>query len=150
EISVIKIDPQGAIDRRTRRINPGVSIPPAATAIHGISDADVADQPRFEKIAAGLLAHLDGCDLCGFGLKRFDLPILCSEFARSGRTFVLEGRAIIDTLEIYHACEPRDLSAAVRYFLGREHDGRHSAEADVLATVEVLDAMAGRYADLPR
>ena len=47
EISVIRVDPCGDREHRTRRINPGVPIPPDATAVHGISDADVADQPTF-------------------------------------------------------------------------------------------------------
>jgi DNA polymerase-3 subunit epsilon len=150
EISILKILPDGRRIHRTRRLNPGVPIPPAATAVHGITDADVACELRFEKVACGLLALLDGCDLCGFNLKKFDLRVLYSEFARAGYSLPLEGRAVIDPMEIFHRREPRDLAAAVRTYLGREHQGGHSAAADVLATAEVLDAMLARYADLPR
>jgi DNA polymerase-3 subunit epsilon len=150
EISVLKILPDGQQVHRTRRLNPGVPIPAAATAVHGISDADVAGEPRFAQVAGGLLAFLDGCDPCGYNLKRFDLRVLCGEFARAGRQFVLEGRAVLDPMEIFHRCQPRDLAAAVRTYLGREHDGGHSAAADVVATAEVLDAMLARHADLPR
>jgi DNA polymerase-3 subunit epsilon len=150
EISVLKLLPEGAYELRTRRLNPGMPIPPEATAVHGIADADVAGEPRFEQIAGGLLDFLNGCDLGGFNLKRFDLPLLRQEFARAGRSFSHEGLAIVDAMEIFHACEPRDLSAAVRFFLGREHERGHSAEADALATAQVLDAMLTRYAHLPR
>jgi DNA polymerase-3 subunit epsilon len=150
EISVLKILPDGSHRVATRLLNPGIPIPAEATAIHNIDDASVADAPHFEAIADRLLAFLDGCDLCGFNLKKFDLQILRAEFARAGRTLSLEDRAIIDPMEIYHAYEPRNLAAAVRFYCGREHAGGHRAEADVQAAVEILDAMLGRYADLPR
>jgi len=150
EISVLKIGPDGERTHRTRRLNPGRPIPPEATAVHGITDADVAGEPRFEQVADALLAFLDGCDLCGFNLKRFDLRILYGEVLRAGRKLVLEGRAIIDPMEIYHRQQPRDLAAAVRTYLGRDHQGGHSAAADVLATAEVLDAMVACYPELPR
>jgi DNA polymerase-3 subunit epsilon len=150
EISALKLLPDGQPQHRTRRLNPGIPIPEAATAVHHITDADVADAPRFAQLAGGLLAFLDGCDLCGFNLKRFDLRLLCAEFARAGRTLALEGRAILDPMEIFHRQEPRDLAAAVRTYLARDHDAGHSAEADVLATAEVLDAMLARYPELPR
>jgi DNA polymerase-3 subunit epsilon len=150
EISVLKVLPDGRHLHRTRRLKPGVPIPAEATAIHGITDADVADEPRFDQVAGALLALLDGCDLCGFNLKRFDLRVLHAEFTRAGHKLSLEGRAILDPMEIFHQREPRDLPAAVRFYLGREHEGGHSAAADVLATAEVLGAMLGCYADLPR
>jgi len=149
EISVLKILPDGQRVQRTRCLNPGISIPAEATAVHGITDADVACEPRFEQVADALLVFLDGCDLCGFNLKRFDLRVLFCEFSRASRQLTLEGRAIIDPMEIFHRYEPRDLAAAVRTYLGHEHEDRHSAAADVLATVDVLDAMVTRYPDLP-
>jgi DNA polymerase-3 subunit epsilon len=88
--------------------------------------------------------------LCGFNIKRFDLKILVSEFDRAGRKLPLDGRALIDPMEIFHDRERRDLSAAVRFYCGREHGGAHDASADVQATGEVLDAMLERYSDLPR
>jgi DNA polymerase-3 subunit epsilon len=150
EVSVLKVLPDGRAQHRTRRLNPGVPIPAAATAVHGITDTDVAGEPRFEQLADALLGFLGGCDLCGFNLKRFDLRMLYSEFRRAGRNLILEGRAIIDAMEIFHRYEPRDLAAAVRTYLGREHEGGHSAASDVLATAQVLDAMVTRYPDLPR
>ena len=150
EVGVLKVFPDGRRDARCRRVNPGVPIPAAASAVHGIHDADVADQPRFEQIAAGLLAFLDDSDLCGFNLKRFDLKVLVAEFRRAGRPLLLDGRALIDPLEIFHDRERRDLSAAVRFYCAREHAGAHGAAADVQATGDVLDAMLEHYPDLPR
>jgi DNA polymerase III subunit epsilon len=150
EISVLKLLPGGGREQRTLRINPGIPIPSAATAIHGITDDDVGESPRFEEVAGSLLAFLNGCDFCGFNVKRFDLRLMHTEFARVGRPLCLEGRAVIDAMEIFHRHEPRDLGAAVRFYLGRKHDGAHSATADVEATAQVLDAMLSRYTALPR
>ena len=90
------------------------------------------------------------CDLCGYNLQRFDLPMLLAEYTRAGRDLCLNGRAIIDPLAIFHEREKRSLGDAVRFYLDRDHDGAHAAEADVIATVAVLDAMLERYDDLPR
>jgi DNA polymerase-3 subunit epsilon len=150
EISVLTLRPGQPPAQHTERINPGIPIPPSTTAIHGITDADVADCPTFAERADFLLKLLDGCDLCGFNIKRFDLPLLYAEFARVGRRLPMEDRAVVDPQEIFHAYEPRDLSAAVRFYCGREHVGSHKAAADVLAAAEVLDAMLERYRDLPR
>jgi DNA polymerase-3 subunit epsilon len=72
------------------------------------------------------------------------------EFNRASQPLSLEGRAIIDPMEIFHTRERRDLAAAVRFYCGRDHNNAHAASADSLATAEVLDAMLGRYSDLPR
>jgi DNA polymerase-3 subunit epsilon len=150
EIGILKVLPGGRQERRNHRVNPGIPIPPEATAIHGIADADVANEPQFTQLAAHLRAFLEGCDLCGFNLKRFDLRVLYAEFNRASLPLSLEGRAILDPMEIFHAREPRDLAAAVRFYCGHEHENVHAAFADVLATAEVLDAMIGLYNDLPR
>jgi DNA polymerase III subunit epsilon len=149
EVSILKLGPDGAQDMRTRRVNPGIPIPESATAIHGITDAMVANCPTFRALAAGLLSFLDGADLCGFNLRRFDLRVLANELKRCGMSLPLAGRHVVDPIRIYHERERRDLSAAVRLYLGREHDGAHGAEADVLATVAILDAQITHYGDLP-
>jgi DNA polymerase III subunit epsilon len=150
QICVLRAEPDGRSDLQTRLVNPGVPIPAEALAIHGITDADVAAAPPFEGLAQGLLDFLDDCDLCGFNIRRFDLRMLWAEFRRVGMELPLDGRAIIDAMELFHAREPRDLAAAVRFYCGKEHAEGHDAANDVVATVEVLDAMLGRYADLPR
>lgn len=151
ELTAAKRDPGAeSTDIRTRRLNPGVSIPAEAIAVHGISDAMVADCLPFGAIARGLLDFLDGCDLAGFNLKRFDLKVLCNEFARCGLEFSIAGRSIIDVCEIFHQRQPRTLEAAVMFYLGCNDFAAHSSAGDVMATAEVLDAMLVRYDDLPR
>jgi len=150
EISVLKFTPPDKRVLRTRRLNPGMAIPADATAVHGITDADVEGEANFGDIAPQLLKFLDGCDLCGYNLKRFDLRMLYAEFERAGLVLHLDGRSIIDPMQIFHHYERRDLAAAVRFYLGREHENSHAAEADVQATAKVLAAMLDRYDDLPR
>ena len=112
EISVLRVRPDGGHDHRTGRVNPGVPIPPEATAIHGIGDDDVADSPTFRAIAPGLVRFLDGCDLAGFNILNFDLRLLVAEFNRVGLVFPVSGRRVIDACRIFHQREPRDLTAA--------------------------------------
>lgn len=150
EVCLLKFQPDGSRDRLLARIDPGMPIPAAASAIHGITDADVVGMPSFADLAEQVLGFLDGCDLCGFNIKRFDLQVLYAECTRCGRTLPLEDRAILDTMEIFHRQEPRDLVAAVRFYLGREHGQKHSAFGDSLAAAEVLEAMVRRYGELPR
>jgi DNA polymerase-3 subunit epsilon len=150
EIGILKVLPEGQQKHCNYRVNPGIPIPPEATAIHGIADTDVATAPSFADLASNVWAFLEGCDLCGFNLKRFDLRVLYVECNRASQPLSLEGRVILDPMEIFHARERRDLAAAVRFYCGREHEGAHAAFTDVLATAEVLDAMLCRYADLPR
>jgi len=142
--------PDGAPVRLVHRLDPEVPIPPEATAVHRIADADVAGRPTFRAVARQVERFLEGCDLAGFNLRRFDLPLLAVEFAWAGVAFELRGRHVVDVLAIFHARERRDLPAAVRTYCGRAHAGSHEALADAWATAAVLDAMAGRYADLPR
>lgn len=150
EISVLRISPGGERTSRTRRINPERPIPPDATEVHGIRDEDVRDEPSFRKIARGLLDFFGDADLAGFNVSRFDVPLLVHEFRRCGLDLALERRKVVDAMTVFHRMEPRDLSAAVRFYLGREHEGAHGAEADVEATAAVLDAQLARYGDLPR
>jgi DNA polymerase III subunit epsilon len=150
ELALIKITPQGDVLERVRRFNPGVPIPPEATAVHGITDADVADEAPFAARARSLHRLLDGCDLAGFNIRRFDLGMLLAEFQRCGVRLDLEGRRIIDVQNIFHREEPRDLSAAARFYLGREHEEAHTALGDIRTSAAVLVAQLGRYAHLPR
>ena len=149
EISACRMEPDGGRAWLDHRVNPGVAIPAGATAIHGISDADVANAPGFDELASEIEAFFEGADLGGFNVARFDLPVLDAEFRRAGRDPGLAGRQVVDVMTIFHRMERRDLGAAVRLYLGREHDGAHAARADVEATVGILEAQVRRYADLP-
>ena len=150
ELAVIRIAPTGDVTEKVRRFNPGIPIPPEATAVHGIRDEDVADEPPFAARARSLARLLDPCDLAGFNLRSFDVPMLLAEFQRAGVPFDIEARRIIDVQLIFHREEPRDLSAAARFYLGRELEDAHSALADIRATAEVLSAQLDRYPHLPR
>ena len=125
-------------------VNPGGPIPPAASAVHGILDRDVKGQPRFEAVAHDLYRFLDGCDLVAYNAG-FDLAVLAAEFARVGLRFKVAGRAVVDPLAVFRREEPRTLAHAVRFYLGGEPAGAHSAAADAVAALKVLDAQVGRY-----
>lgn len=150
ELAVIRIAPTGDVTEKVRRFNPGIPIPPEASAVHGIRDEDVADKPPFAARARSLADLLDPCDLAGFNLRSFDVPMLLSEFQRARVPFDVQTRRIIDVQLIFHREEPRDLSAAARFYLGRELEDAHSALADIRATAEVLTAQLDRYPHLPR
>ena len=150
EIAVLKYLPRGTVRSFEYRVNPEIPIPPDATAVHGITDADVALAPTFAQIADRLLTFLDDCDLSGFNLRRYDLPLLKQELARCGRSLSMEDRHVVDVQTIFHMKEPRDLSAALRFYCQREHDGAHGAMADVRATADILTAQLQHYSDLPR
>lgn len=149
EVAVLKAGPCTGPQRFYHRLNPGRPIPPLATLVHGITDGDVATAPSFATIARDLFKFVEGCDLAGFGISRFDLPLLAAEFGRVGLRFSVLGRAVIDALDVYHRHELRNLSTAVEYYLGRSHSAAHSAEADAGAALAVLDAQVERY-ELPR
>lgn len=148
EISMIKIMPDGEEITRTRRLNPGMPIPPEATAVHGITDEDVRDCPTFGQVAKSLARFIDGCDFGGFNSNRFDLPLLVEEFLRTGVEVDFRRRRFVDVQNIFHKKEQRTLVAAYRFYCGRELDDAHSAEADTRATYEVLQAQLDRYDDL--
>ena len=147
EISLIKVHPNGDEESKTRRINPGVHIPEASTAIHGITDDDVKDCPTFPQIAKSLAAFIKGCDLAGYNSNKFDIPILVEEFMRAGVEIDLSGKKFVDVQNIFHKMEQRTLAAAYKFYCGAEIENAHSAEADIRATYEVLKAQLDRYPD---
>lgn len=149
EIAVVKVEPSGDKDVKVRRINPGMPIPPEATAVHGITDDDVKDAPRFEQIARSLYAFLDGCDLGGYNSNKFDVPMLAEEFMRAGVEVDFKNRHFVDVQTIFHKKEQRTLTAAYKFYCDKDLEDAHSAQADTLATYEVLMAQLDRYDDLP-
>ena len=149
ELSLLELDCEGVRTRTTFRFNPGRTIPAAATAIHGITDADVAHLKPIDA-AAGMmvLREIEGRDIAGYNLRRYDLPILDEELRRVGMKLDLRGVAVVDCYGIFAKKESRTLSDAVRKYCGREHDGAHGADADNLATLDVLLGQMQAYPDL--
>ncbi len=145
EISIARAMPGGEVVVKTKRINPTIPIPLEASLVHGIYDADVADAPTFKAVARSLAQFLDGCDLAGFNSNRFDVPMLVEEFLRAEVDFDLKNRRLIDAQRIYHLMEPRNLAAAYKFYCGKTLENAHSAEADTLATLEILDAQVRHY-----
>ncbi|MCA1809680.1 MAG: 3'-5' exonuclease [Lentisphaerae bacterium] len=149
ELAIIKVLPDGGREERVNRFNPGMPIPAEVTAIHNITDADVAEAPAFADLAPELWVFLDGCDLAGFGVARFDLPMLREEFNRCGMTLNEDGRRVLDAQAIFHKKEPRNLTAALAFYCGVDHPDAHGAMADTEAALKVLAAQLLRYEDLP-
>ena len=149
EISLIKVMPNGDEIIRTRRINPEMPIPAEATAVHGITDEDVKNEPTFRQIAKSLYQFIQGCDFGGFNSNRFDLPLLVEEFLRAGVVDVdFKRRKFIDVQNIFHKKEQRTLVAAYKFYCDKDLTEAHSAAADTQATYEVLCAQLDRYEDL--
>ena len=148
EISMIKVMPDGSKDVKTRRINPEMPIPAEATAVHGITDEDVKNEPTFRQLAKSLAQFIQGCDFGGFNSNRFDLPVLVEEFLRAGVDVDLKRRKFVDVQNIFHKKEQRTLVAAYQFYCDKDLTDAHSAAADTMATYEVLCAQLDRYDDL--
>ena len=146
EISLIKVYPDGREESYTKRVNPGIPIPPEATKVHGITDEDVKDCPTFKEIAPELYEIFKGCDLAGYNSNRFDLPMLDEEFASAGISSGFSNVKHIDVQNIFHKMEKRTLEAAVEFYCGKKQENAHSAFADTQATYAVLKAQLDRYA----
>ena len=145
EISVVKLMPDGEQIIKTTRVNPTIPIPVETSVIHGIYDEDVREAPTFRNIAKSLAAFLEGSDLGGFNILKFDVPVLVEEFLRAGLEFDISKRKIVDVQKIFHMMEKRTLSAAYKFYCDKELTDAHSAEADTLATLAVLEAQVERY-----
>ena len=150
EIAFIKLLPGGAREQNCFRINPGIPIPAEVTALHGISDADVKDCPPFRDLAGKIYTLLDGCDLAGYNLIRYDIPMLVEEFKRASINFTAIGGRVLDAQRIFHKREPRDLVAALMFYCGDKHVGAHGALEDTDATLRVIEGQLEHYPDLPR
>lgn len=149
EISYIKVLPDGKEEEAGYRVNPEMPIPAESTAIHHITDEDVADAKTFKQLAPMLVKAFTGCDFAGYNSNRFDIPMLAEEFSRAGIDFDFSRANFIDVQNIFHKKEQRTLVAAYRFYCGGEIENAHSANADTRATYEVLMAQLDRYTDLP-
>lgn len=147
ELCYIRVEPNGCEKAETIRFNPGIPIPKESSAIHGITDEDVADCPRFRDRATELAKVFEGCDLAGYNSNRFDVPFLAEEFAMAGIDIAVEDRKLIDVQNIFYKMEQRTLVAAYRFYCGKELENAHSALADTRATYEVLLSQLDRYSD---
>ena len=167
ELCFVKIMPDGEQRVKTWRVKPWDyvnncqrSINPSAQAVHGISAEDLADKPTFYAIAEEVAQWLSGCDLAGYNSAKFDLPMLAEEIERVRRgsnrfpakevDIDLHSMLMVDVQNIFHAMEPRTLKAAYNFYCGKELENAHAAEADTLATYEVLKGQLDRYAGDPR
>ena len=148
EISYLKVFPNGNEVSRTMRINPEMHIPEQASEVHGIYDDDVKDCPTFKQVAKDVANDFEGADIAGFNSTRFDVPLLAEEFLRAGVDLDMTRRKFIDVQVIFHKMEQRTLSAAMKFYCGKELEGAHSADADTRATYEVLQAQLDRYDEL--
>jgi DNA polymerase-3 subunit epsilon len=148
EFSFIKVMPEGTETIKTLRFNPGIPIPLEVSLIHGIYDDDVKEAPLFKIKAKELAEEFMGCDFAGFNSNKFDFPLLVEEFLRAGVEFDVENRRFVDAQRIFHIMEQRTLTAAYKFYCNKELINAHSAEADTIATLEVLKAQIERYENL--
>lgn len=148
ELALIKIHPDGKRERYVKRVNPGMPIPKSSSDIHGITDEDVKDSPLFKHIARELYEWMHNCDLGGYNSSKFDLPLLAEELLRAGINVDFTERHMIDVQQIFFKMEARTLSAAYSFYCNKEMQDAHSAEADILATIEVLESQLDRYQQL--
>ncbi|MFO7619932.1 MAG: 3'-5' exonuclease [Bacteroidales bacterium] len=148
ELSVLKISPGGREEWMTTLVNPEMPVPPKSTAIHGITDEDVAGAPTFREVAAKLAMFLEGCDLAGYNAIKFDIPLLAEEFLRINMDFNFRKHKYVDVQVIFHKKEQRTLSAAYQFYCNKSLENAHSSKADTGAAYEILKAQLDRYEDL--
>ncbi len=148
ELYMIKVQPDGSRTDLYQRYNPEIPIPPEITAIHGISNEDVANEPVFKDKANELNQFLLNCDFAGFNSNKFDFPMLVEEFYRAGIDFEVSKRKFIDAQKIFHLMEPRNLSAAFKFYCSKDLDNAHSAKADTEATWEIIQSQLDKYTNL--
>lgn len=148
EIAIIKVLPDGSRQTKRKLLNPQIPIPKASSDIHGITDEMVKDAPTFKQSGNEIKVFIENCDLGGYNSNRFDIPILMEEFLRAGLEVDLTRRRMIDVQHIFYTMEPRTLSAAYKFYCEQELTHAHSAEADISATIDVLDAQLIRYNNL--
>ena len=147
KLSVLRIDPDGTEHVKSVTVNPWTPIPPGATQVHGISDLDVMDKPVFRAYARALADHLEGCDLAGFGIERFGLPLLLAEFERNDVDFVVEGRAVIDAMTVFHRLEPRNLRSAYTHFVGGKLPDTDDEAQEIWENIGVPKERIYRFGD---
>lgn len=147
EICMHKINADNTTNTLIQRVNPTIPISEESSKIHGIYMDDVKDKPTFKELAKEFKAFIGNADLSGYNAIRFDIPLLVEEFLRVDVDFDMKDRRIIDVMNIYHKMEPRTLSAAFKFYCDKNLDNAHSAEADTIATYEILKQQIQQYQD---
>ena len=147
DVALVKKLPDGTDVAFTSLVNPGVPIPREASAVHHITDDMVAGAPTFKELAPRVLEFLEGCDLGGFNVAKFDVPMLQAEMKRNGFLLSLDGRRVLDAQVIYHKMERRTLAAAYQFYCGKPLPDAHRAEPDARASLEVFLAQLDKYAE---
>ncbi len=148
EIAILKIFPNGNKESKTWLVNPEMPIPDEVTAIHGISNQQVANEPTFKELSKEIYTMIKDSDLGGFNSDRFDIPLLAEEMLRAGVDFDMKKMASVDVQTIFHKMEKRTLGAAYKFYCDKELKDAHSAQADTNATYEVLLSQLDRYPEL--
>ena len=148
EIAVFKVFPNGNKESKTWLVNPTIPIPLQTTAVHGITNEKVANEPTFKELSSVIYNMIKDSDLAGYNSDRFDIPLLAEELLRAGVDFDMKGRVSVDVQTVFHKKEERTLSAALKFYCGENLVNAHSAEADTMATYEILKAQLDRYSDL--
>ncbi len=150
EFSIMRVNVDGSKEFLNGRVNPGIPITPEAEATHHISDEDAKGCPKFSEYALVIVKFLDGCDIAGFNIIRFDLPLLLEEFKRVKIAFDLKNRNVIDCMAIYRQKERRNLEAAYIFYCGKQLPIAHTAEGDTSILADILESQLNKYPDLPR
>ncbi|MBD0779011.1 ribonuclease H-like domain-containing protein [Maribacter sp. ANRC-HE7] len=148
EISILKVYPNGNKESKTWLVNPEMEIPEEVVAIHGISNEKVANEPTFKELSKEVYNIIKDCDLGGFNSNRFDIPLLAEEMLRAEVDFDMKNMVSVDVQTIFHKMEKRTLEAAYKFYCEKDLTDAHSAEADTLATYEVLLSQLDRYPEL--
>lgn len=149
EISMIKVLPDNSTEVKTQRVNPTIPISAQAQMVHGISDEDVKNEPTFAELAPSFSQFIGNADMAGYNAIKFDIPVLAEEFLRADVDFDVRSRKIVDVQNIFHKMEPRNLSAAYKFYCNRDLKDAHSAEADAMATYEILKSQLDVYNKKP-
>jgi DNA polymerase-3 subunit epsilon len=148
EISILKVFPNGNKESKTWLVNPEMPIPFLSSQVHGITDEKVANEPTFKMLAGQIYTMIKDSDLAGFNSDRFDIPLLAEELLRAGVDFDMGNKVSVDIQTIFHKMEERTLSAAYKFYCGKTLENAHSAEADTMATYEILKSQLERYENL--
>ena len=148
EISILKVFPNGTEESKTWLVNPEMIIPQEVIEIHGITNEKVANEPTFKELAKDIYNLIKDSDLGGFNSNRFDIPLLAEEMLRAEIDFDMKNCLAVDVQTIFHKMEQRTLTAAYKFYCDKNLDGAHGAEADTMATYEVLKAQIEKYENL--